>query len=86
MYLELGRAEKERQAAYRALFRVQLDRAAIDDIRLALNQSQPLGNERFYAKIEKVTGVRREAKPIGRPRRDDVEGTMVLEGQGELGL
>ena len=86
LYLALGNTDKARQAAYRDLFRAQLDRAAIDDIRLALNQSQPLGNERFYAKIEKVTGIRREARPIGRPRRDDVDGTMVLEGQGELGL
>ena len=29
----------------------QLDKTAIDDIRLALNQNQPLGNKRFYAKI-----------------------------------
>ena len=86
LYLALGRTDKQRQAAYRSLFRAQLDRAAIDDIRLALNQSQPLGNERFYAKIERVTGVRREARPIGRPRRDDVAGSIVLEGQGELGL
>ena len=53
------------------MFRAQLDGAAIDDIhdiRLALNQSQPLGNSRFLAKIEKVTGTRREARPRGRPR------------------
>ena len=68
LYLALGRTDKERQAAYRALFRSHLDQAAIDDIRLALNQNQPLGNERFLAKIEKVTGVRREARPRGRPR------------------
>ena len=68
LYLSLGRSDKDRQAAYRELFRTQLDRAALDDIRLALHQSQPLGNERFYAKIEKMTGIRREAKPRGRPR------------------
>ena len=68
VYLALGRDERERQAAYRALFRAQLDRAAIDEIRLALNQSQPLGNARFLARIEKVTGMRREARPRGRPR------------------
>lgn len=28
-------------------------------IRLTLNQSPPLGNERFYARIEKLTGNRR---------------------------
>ncbi len=64
----LGRGPKERQAAYRALFRPQLDKAAIDDIRLAVTQSQPLGNARFLAKIEKMTGTRREARPRGRPR------------------
>ena len=79
VYLALGRGDKERQAAYRALFRTQLDRAAIDDIRMALNQSQPLGNSRFLARIEKVTGTRREARPRGRPRvaRDE-----VIPGQG----
>jgi putative transposase len=50
------------------LFRAPLGRAAIGDIRLALHQRQPLENDRFYAKIEKMTGIRREAKPRGRPR------------------
>jgi putative transposase len=68
LYRELGASDKERQIAYRALFRAQLERAAIDDIRLALMQHQPLGNARFYAKIEKMTGARREARPRGRPR------------------
>ena len=68
LYLSLGRSDKARQAAYRALFRAQLDRAALDDIRLALHQSQPLGNARFYARIENMTGIRREAKPPGGPR------------------
>ena len=68
LYLSLGRGDKDRQAAYRALFRAQLDRAAIDDIRLALHQSQPLGNARFHDRIEKMTGIRREARRRGRPR------------------
>ena len=59
----LGRDDKTRHAAYRDLFRTQLDRAAIDGIRLSLNQSQPLGNTKFLARIEKVTGIRREARP-----------------------
>ena len=82
VYLALARGDKERQAAYRALFRAQLDRAAIDDIRLALNQSQPLGNARFLAKIEKVTGMRREVRPRGRPRV--VADGAVATGQGRL--
>ena len=86
LYQSLGRSDKVRQAAYRALFRAQLDQPAIDDIRLALNQSQPLGNERFYAKIEKMTGTRREAKPRGRPRIEGEASSVAIEGQGELGL
>jgi putative transposase len=70
VYLALGRGPKERQGAYRALFRAHLERAAVDDTRLALNQNQPLGNARFYARIERLTGVRREARPRGSPTRD----------------
>ena len=86
LYLALGRSEKERLGQYRGLFRTQLDRAAIDDIRLALNQSQPLGNARFYAKIEKMTGQRREARPRGRPRVEDQEIGAVVPGQMGLDL
>ena len=68
LYLSLGEDDRARQSAYRALFRAQLDKAAVDYIRLALGQNQPLGNERFYARIEKLTGQRREARPRGRPR------------------
>ena len=38
-------ADKEWQSAYRALFRAELDKDAIADIRLALNQNQAIGNE-----------------------------------------
>jgi putative transposase len=71
LYLALGATARECQTAYRALFRTHLDQEVIDDIRLALNQSQPLGNERFLARIEKMTGIRREARPGGRPRLHD---------------
>ena len=74
-----------RQKASRALFRTQLYKAAVDDIRLALNQNQPLGNERFYARIEKLTGQRRKAKPQGRPRASSDE-AAPNEGQGQLEL
>jgi putative transposase len=81
LYQALGRNDKERQANYRDLFRAQLDRAAIDDIRLALNQSQPLGNARFYAKIEQMMGQRREPKPRGRPRVESKPDKAALPGQ-----
>jgi putative transposase len=83
LYLALGATAAQRQAAYRALFRSQLDKAALDDIRLALNQNQPLGNERFLQKIEAMTGVRREARPRGRPRKHEDTGG-VLPGQRKL--
>ncbi|MGH8612152.1 MAG: hypothetical protein ACREYF_08950 [Gammaproteobacteria bacterium] len=57
--LALGAADSARRVAYRGLFRPHLDPETISDLRLALNQCQPSGNERFYAKIERVTGQRR---------------------------
>ncbi len=86
LYLALGRTAATRQADYRALFRAQLDREAIDDIRLALNQGQTLGNSRFHAKIEKMTGLRREARPRGRPRKDEAADETGMPGQGELAI
>ena len=64
----LGQTKKARQAAYRRLFRADLDEVALKVIRLALNQNQPLGDSRFHAQIERKTGERREARPRGRPR------------------
>ena len=71
LYRALGRDDRERQAAYRKLFDARLDHAAIDDIRLALSQSQPVGDSRFYQALEQMTGIRREARPRGRPPRDE---------------
>jgi putative transposase len=51
------------------MFRPELDEDAIGDIRLALNQGQPLGDSRFLDSIEKATGQRREVRPRGRPRK-----------------
>lgn len=85
LYLALGRDDKARQAAYRDTFRAQLDSKAIQDIRLALKQNQPSGKSRFYARIEAMTGQRREAKPRGRPRVHDEDAPAKDAGQGELG-
>lgn len=69
VYSSLGQDETARLTAYRALFRPELDAKAIGDIRMALNQGQPLGDSRFIDGIERATGQRREAKPRGRPRK-----------------
>lgn len=85
LFSALGKTDAERQSVYRGLFRTQLDHEAIDNIRLALNQSQPLGNERFYRQIEKMAGQRREGKPRGRPRvRSDTDDDMVNQDELEL--
>ena len=54
-----GAEESDRLAAYRALFRSELDGDALADIRLALSQSQPLGSERFSEITCAAAGVRR---------------------------
>lgn len=86
LYQTLGKTDEERQSTYRTLFRAQLDEEAINDIRLALNQNQPLGTERFYRYIEQMTGQRREGKPRGRPRIAKDNGDAAVDGQGELEL
>jgi putative transposase len=83
LYTGMATDEEGRRTSYRALFRHQLDAEAIADIRLALNQSQPLGNARFMDTIEQMTGQRREVKPRGRPRAQKPE-SGGLEGQTQI--
>ena len=68
LYTAMATDDAGRRESYRALFRSQIDSAAIADIRLAVSHNQPLGNARFMDTIEKMTGQRREAKPRGRPK------------------
>ena len=83
LYLALGGTAPERQAAYRAIFRTRLEQATVDDLRLALNQNRALGNAVFHARIERLTGMRCEARPRGRPPlAGDVETRM--DGQGQV--
>ncbi len=70
LYLALGATDRARRVAYRRLFRPPLDPETISDLRLALIPQPAVGNERFYAKIERMTGQRREARPRGRSRLD----------------
>ncbi len=78
LYTALGKDGAERQAAYRFLFRYQLDEEAIADIRLALAQGQPLGSSRFAEDICAATGIRRSRKRPGRPASES-----MLPGDGE---
>ncbi len=67
VYQALGLDGESRRAAYRALFRSEMDDAALDDIRLALSQSQPLGSSRFAVEVCAAAGVRRTQARRGRP-------------------
>jgi putative transposase len=66
LYLALGNREATTQTVCRWLFRAELGQEAISDIGMAVNQNQPLGNSRSYAKIEAMTGRWWELKPRGR--------------------
>ena len=69
VYLSLGKDSKSRQATYRGLFQSELDFDAINDIRQALTQNQPLGNSRFYTKIETILFQILFQKQRGRPAK-----------------
>jgi putative transposase len=83
LYHALGKNEEERAADYRKLFRPQLEEEAIADIRQAINQSAPLGNDRFKDKVSVMTGVRRTLPKRGRPVREKSVGS---EEQIEFGF
>lgn len=66
LYSGLGSSEAERRANYRSLFRSELDAEAIGDVRMALDQGQPIGDSRFDDSIERASWQRREVRPRGR--------------------
>ncbi|SDY28682.1 transposase [Nitrosomonas halophila] len=67
LYVALGNAESERQARYRQLFEQHVEGELLTEIRQTLNKGLALGNERFKAEIEKLTGRRVTARKAGRP-------------------
>ena len=69
LYLGLDKNMQDRQAAYRALFRPELDNEELTEIRLALSQGQPLGRGRFLDQIERTIGRRCEVRARGRPAK-----------------
>jgi putative transposase len=86
LYLALGQDKAGREEAYRALFRSALDEDPIRELRMALNQNQPIGNARFYAEIEAMTGQRRELRQRGRPRKTQASKAVGESEQHELPL
>ncbi len=67
VYRQLGESDRERQRAYRQLFRAKLPETDIEAIREATNKAWALGDERFRARIEVLAGRRAAPLPRGRP-------------------
>ena len=73
VYLGLGATEEERTQVYRALFAAHLDMATVNRIRSACNKGMALGNDRFKAEIEALSGRRvRPGKRGPKPKKSGV--------------
>jgi putative transposase len=69
LYSALGSDAASRQAAYRELFRLELEPGLLDEIRRATNGNFALGNERFAGELAAVLGRRVTPGQSGRPRK-----------------
>ena len=79
LYSALGRDAIRRQAAYRELFRPELEPGLVDQIRRATTGNFVLGDERFAREIEAVIGCRAVPGKSGRPRKcaEPVSGALL---------
>ena len=68
-YLRLGATPAERSKAYRALFKKKLSDETVDTITDSVLKGWALGDAKFAARIEKLSGRRATRLPKGRPRR-----------------
>jgi putative transposase len=73
LYHALGADAKSRQAAYRELFRYELDIGLVDEIRRATNSNYALGNDAFAKQISETLGRRVTPGQAGRPRKAENE-------------
>lgn len=69
LYDALGTGAASRQAAYRELFRYELEPGLVDEIRRATNGNYALGTEGFAAQVTVALGRRAAPGKSGRPRR-----------------
>jgi len=70
LYLALGVDEAARQAAYRELFRHELEPGLVDAIRQATNGNYALGDSRFGEQIALALGRCAMPGKAGRPRKE----------------
>ena len=69
VYRALGTDVENRQAAYRELFRHELEPGLVDEIRRATNGNFALGSERFGVELTQLLGRRVTPGKSGRPRK-----------------
>ncbi|MBI3140362.1 MAG: transposase [Rhodocyclales bacterium] len=69
LYRALGAKVQDRQAAYRELFRHELEPGLVDEIRRATNGNFALGNKRFLSQVSAALGRRVVPGQSGRPRK-----------------
>jgi putative transposase len=79
LYAALGGDNVSRQAAYRELFRYELEPGLVDEIRRATNGNFALGSERFAAEVASMLGRRVVPGMSGRPRKLDVPESRILD-------
>jgi len=81
LYEALGRDAARREAAYRELFRYELEPGLVDEIRRATNGNFALGSERFAEQVAAALGRRAAPGRSGRPRKaPEAESGDVFEG------
>ncbi|MEN6585775.1 MAG: transposase [Sulfuricella sp.] len=78
LYAALGMDSAGRQAAYRELFRYELEPGLADEIRRATNGNYALGNEHFAAQVAAALGRRVLPGKSGRPRQKREPESMGL--------
>ena len=84
LFQALGSEAGERQSAYRALFRSELEEEALSEIRKALNQCLVLGSERFKGEIEQALGRRIGVQKPGRRKGERQAGMGGEQGGFEF--
>lgn len=78
LYVALGLDALSRQAAYRELFRYELEPGLVDEIRRATNGNFALGDVRFAEQISAALGRRVTPGQSGRPRKSPEPATEDL--------
>jgi len=78
VYTKLGSSQAVRQAAYRELFRTQLEPGLVDEIRNATNGNYALGDLGFQRQIASMLGRRVTPGDPGRPRKKRKPDSMDL--------